>query len=296
MINVHLGLTYACNMRCKHCYAKEKIHDYQVLHGKKLLNILEQLGTFYITYTMGETLLWKGFPQFAQMAKERGFYQILLSNGSTITDEHVVQNLVDLGIKKVGISIDSSDPCKHDENRGYPGAYKKACEAIQRLSRHPEIWTQVAMAIDSNNMCEIPEVIRQMKAIGAKSFSFLWMRTNGRIKPIENYEAYEQVMCWLIKKKDHDGLDVNVHDFRLNSLVKRMYEAQEISAHTKDEFLNMNACHALNELILIDPIGDMYMCNFEQKPFANVYTASLDQLASFKVKDLPLCGGNHDSL
>lgn len=73
MINAHLGLTYACNMNCKHCYVKEKEKKGIRFNQEVLLNRLQELGTFYITYTMGETLLWPDFPRFAIDAKERGF-------------------------------------------------------------------------------------------------------------------------------------------------------------------------------------------------------------------------------
>lgn len=56
MINAHVGLTYACNMNCEHCYVKEKKHKAVKTNSDILLNRLEYLGTFYITYTMGETL------------------------------------------------------------------------------------------------------------------------------------------------------------------------------------------------------------------------------------------------
>lgn len=289
MVNAHLGLTYACNMSCKHCYVKEKKHNEVLVNQDVLLEKLEQFGTFYITYTMGETLLWKEFAEFAEKAKSKGFYQILLSNGSTIQSDDMVNNLVDMGIKKVGISIDSSDENIHDSNRNYSGAYKLACNAISLLSKQSNIWTQVTVTIGNHNLDDVIRIIENMVKLGVKSFSFLWMRGSNGIEPIENKKKYEKVMRTLILKKNNDGLDINVHDYRMNPLIDKMYESGEISLDTKEDFLNMNTCHALSELVLIDPSGDMYACNFSKKPFANVYSTPLEKIAMFSCKDKPLC-------
>lgn len=291
MINAHLGLTYACNMNCKHCYVKEKEKKGIRFNQEVLLNRLQELGTFYITYTMGETLLWPDFPRFAIDAKERGFYQILLSNGSTIQSRNTVDSLKQYGINKVGVSIDSSIASVHDENRRFPGAYQKACYALELLLKEPKILTQVAMTISSNNISEVPFVLQQLKEIGVNSFSFLWLRHNGEIAPIENAAEYQRIMRFLIQERDKNGININVHDFRVNKILHDMYNSGEIGLSTMTDMENMNSCHAFYELVLIDPSGDMYECNFAKQAFANIYDTSIEEIAKHGINQMPLCGG-----
>lgn len=291
MINAHVGLTYACNMNCEHCYVKGKKHKAVKTNSDILLNRLEHLGTFYITYTMGETLLWSGFYDFARKANKKGFYQILLSNGSTIQSEEVVRRLTAAGIKKVGISIDSSEPSKHDKNRNFSGAYQLANNAIRLLAAEPQIWLQVAMTIGNHNLCEVPLVIENMKMLGVTSFSFLWLRENGTIAPIDNIYQYEEIMKMLILMHNTGSVDINVHDYRMNYIVNSLYTDGQITQETRQDFLNMNSCHALSDLILVDPSGDMYACNFADKPFANIYTSGLEEIAEYRLLTQPLCGG-----
>lgn len=291
MINAHVGLTYACNMNCEHCYVKGKKHKAVKTNSDILLNRLEHLGTFYITYTMGETLLWSGFYDFARKANKKGFYQILLSNGSTIQSEEVVRRLTAAGIKKVGISIDSSEPSKHDKNRNFSGAYQLANNAIRLLAAEPQVWLQVAMTIGNHNLCEVPLVIENMKMLGVTSFSFLWLRENGTIAPIDNIYQYEEIMKMLILMHNTGAVDINVHDYRMNYIVNSLYTDGQITQETRQDFLNMNSCHALSDLILVDPSGDMYACNFADKPFANIYTSELEEIAEYQLLTQPLCGG-----
>lgn len=201
----------------------------------------------------------------------------------------MVDKLVDMGIKKVGISIDSSCENIHDSNRNYFGAYKLACNSISLLSKESSIWTQVTVTIGNHNLDDVINIIDKMEKLGVKSFSFLWMRGAKGIEPIEDKLKYEKVMKFLIMKKNEGVLDINVHDHRMNSLVYKMYESGEISLQTKEDLLNMNSCHALSELILIDPSGDMYVCNFAKRPFANIYSSSLEKIARCSCEAKPIC-------
>ena len=37
----HLGLSYACNMRCKHCFVRHKKEDYVIQHYKEIIDKLK---------------------------------------------------------------------------------------------------------------------------------------------------------------------------------------------------------------------------------------------------------------
>lgn len=56
---LHLGLTAACNLNCKHCFIKEK--DSKELSFEKaiaFIDVLEKQGLTHIYYTYGEPLLY----------------------------------------------------------------------------------------------------------------------------------------------------------------------------------------------------------------------------------------------
>lgn len=284
MINAHIGLTYKCNMNCVHCYAnkqEKQIESITTNSFNELLNKLEKLGTFYITYTMGEPLLFNNFFECAKMAKDRHFYQILLSNGSTIQDENVIQKLVSCGIKRVGISLDSANPQKHDSNRRYDGAYAKAVSAIRLLCKSNEIQTQILTTISNNNLTEIEPIIELGKKLGVKEYSFLWQRDNGILSPISNLSLYTEKMTFLINEAEKGEISIKIHDPRVDAIVKKLHKNKSISTKTYEDFLNMNVCHAFDELLLIDPAGNVFACNFCPDPFCNIYESDLKDVISF---------------
>lgn len=291
MISAHIGLSYICNMNCRHCYIHEKMGYSKVVDSDLLLTKLEQLGVFSITYTMGETILYSGFETFAAEAKRRGFYQILLSNGSTIKDQDMIDKLWELGIRKTGISIDSIDPHRHDENRRYEGAYESAHKALRLIAKDGRIQGQVAMAIDSDNITEMQDVIEEFTKIGITSFSFLWKRVQGKVVEIADREVYRREMRNLFLRKEKQGIDINIHDARANEIIRQMAKEGEITWETKEDLLNMNVCHAFHELVLISPEGEVYPCNFSEASVMNIYKDPLEKIVEYQLPANSLCGG-----
>lgn len=281
MISVHLGLSYKCNMNCNHCYVKEKEKTGNSFHPDQfdyLLLKLKQLGAFSITYTMGEVLLYPHFLQFAGKAHELSFYQILLSNGSLLQTSEDIKQLVDVGIKRVGISIDNSCENIHDKNRSYVGAYKKALRAISLLSAYPGIDVQILSTISNENLRDVDHILQLGSDMNVKNFSFLWIRKDGMIVPVTDYDLYSKTMQRLIEAHAKRQYHIHIHDYRVNQILEEMYQNGSINNEIYRELLSMNHCHSSEEMVLITPSGDMFSCNFAQKPFANIFTDDLETI------------------
>lgn len=130
---LHLGLTAACNLNCKHCFIKEK--ESKELSFEKaiaFIDVLEKQGLTHIYYTYGEPLLYHRLFEFSKNIRLKGIYQVLMTNGTQINYE-VAQKIAASGINRVMISIDSSIEKKHDMNRGKQGSFGLAVQAIQLL-------------------------------------------------------------------------------------------------------------------------------------------------------------------
>lgn len=282
MISVHLGLSYRCNMNCSHCYVKEKEKAGKVIPPEKhdeLLQKLKRLGSFSITYTMGESLLDPNFFVFAQKAKEAQLYQILLSNGSLLETASDVQKLIDHGIKKVGISLDSSKRSAHDNNRHYEGAFDKALHAIALLADRPEIDMRILSTISETNCKEIYQILELGHSLNVTDYSFLWLRKAGSLAPVSDQATYQKAMTDLIMEHASGRSRIALHDHRVNPIAKRLFEDGTINESVYREILDMNHCHASEEMVMISPSGDMFSCNFSQRPFANIFS---DDMATIK--------------
>ena len=100
---LHLGLTAACNLNCKHCFIKEK--DSKELSFEKaiaFIDVLEKQGLTHIYYTYGEPLLYHRLFEFSKNIRLKGIYQVLMTNGTQINYE-VAQKIATSGINRVMI-------------------------------------------------------------------------------------------------------------------------------------------------------------------------------------------------
>ena len=65
-------------------------------------------------------------------AKLHGLPVALATNG-TLVDQPMAKRIAAAGVHRVSISIDGSNAETHDNLRGIPGSFKKACAALRRL-------------------------------------------------------------------------------------------------------------------------------------------------------------------
>jgi len=127
-ILVQLGLTYRCNLRCAHCYAlyKRDKNEFTLDELRALADELVRAGSAAVVYSHGENMIRRDFHAAATIFRERGFYQTLMLNGFFVREPADAERLIDAGINRTMVSIDSSDPEVHDRVRGQAGAFDRA--------------------------------------------------------------------------------------------------------------------------------------------------------------------------
>lgn len=169
---LHLGLTAACNLNCKHCFIKEK--ESKELSFEKaiaFIDVLEKQGLTHIYYTYGEPLLYHRLFEFSKNIRLKGIYQVLMTNGTQINYE-VAQKIAASGINRVMISIDSSIEKKHDMNRGKQGSFGLAVQAIQLL-KEQKVNVGIASTITKQNYLELAAIEKLAQKIKFSISAFL---------------------------------------------------------------------------------------------------------------------------
>lgn len=267
MINVlHLGLSYACNMRCKHCFVKKQTDFLSTNIIKKVLNTLvDEFGLFIVYYTYGEPLLATNFYEVAEYADKLGLVQILMSNGSLIT-ENEIEKIKNANISQVYISLDSASPNHHDCNRGVIGSYQQAVRAIELLT-NAGVNVGIATTLRQSNLAELDEIYNIAVNCNVPVFSLLRERTHGQILPLDNVQSYYD----FIEKQLTTNAQCNLllHDPTIIPFVDELYESGKISLCVRDKYITMNSCH-YNTTLAITPSGDVSHCNLCSVNLGNV--------------------------
>lgn len=268
MINtVHIGLSYNCNLKCKHCFVDVKNDKMSISDCLDVIDILLQEGLFVAVYTYGEPLLWPSFFDLVKSVKKRNIIQVLMTNG-TLIDDNIAIQLKASGINMVYVSIDSCSEEKHDKNRGMLGTFKKAINAIEQLNKIG-IKTGVATTVTLDNCNELEEIYNYFTKYEIQEISFLRERKDGCVTEFETQSYYD----FFKKHIDEIGKKIIFHDANLNRIVCEKYNEGIISKEKKDLLLEMNRCKNCNTLCVY-PNGDISKCNFSNKLSFNYFTGN----------------------
>ena len=163
-------ITYACNLRCKHCYAtagKALNDELNTEEALEVVDKLDKLGVTIIAFSGGEPLIRKDFFEIAEYASGKGIYVAVASNG-TLIDEKMARRLKEAGIGYVQISLDGMRGT-HDKFRGVRGAFDKTVQGIKNCVKE-NLFVNVSMTVTKLNYSEVKDVINLCERLGVNWF------------------------------------------------------------------------------------------------------------------------------
>jgi MoaA/NifB/PqqE/SkfB family radical SAM enzyme len=157
---VSWNLTQRCNLFCAHCYisAAPGASVADELSTDECRRVMADIarvnpGTFLIL-TGGEPLLRGDIFELAAEGREHGFTVVLGTNGVLLRPRQA-RLMKSHGIQGASLSIDSTDPARHDEFRHLPGSWRGAVRATEAL-RAEDIDFSLHMSVTDWNVGEIP--------------------------------------------------------------------------------------------------------------------------------------------
>jgi radical SAM protein with 4Fe4S-binding SPASM domain len=207
-------VTYACNLRCKHCYAnagRPLPDELSTEEAKRVIDTFDKAGVVAIAWSGGEPIVRPDIYELSRYAYEKGIYVAMATNG-TLINENTAQKLWDSGVRFLQISLDGANPRTHDEFRGVDGAWKRATNAIKIASKIG-FFVNVAMTATKDNWREIPSVIDLSEKLGAKWFMMYNFIPTGRGIFIEDWDLSPDEREELLKmlyRELRSGRKINV--------------------------------------------------------------------------------------
>ncbi|MFT4603941.1 MAG: radical SAM protein with 4Fe4S-binding SPASM domain [Rhodothermales bacterium] len=186
---VSWNLTKKCNLACPHCYMEAGDKAEVELTTEQCLTLVDEmktLGTEMLILTGGEPLLRRDIFDIARHASSQGMWVVMGTNGVLVND-HVAKKMVECGVKGVGISIDSVDPCKHNEFRGGPDAWKYSVRALE-ICRNHNLEVLVQSTVMQDNLEEVADLMTFARDKGAWSFNLYYLVETGRGKQMAEQE------------------------------------------------------------------------------------------------------------
>ena len=206
-------VTYACNLKCKHCYAnagKPLPDELTTEEAKRVIECFAKAGVVAIAWSGGEPMVRPDIYELSRYAYERGMYVAMATNG-TLINEHTADKLWESGVRFLQISLDAATPEKHDEFRGVPGAWERTIEGI-KVAVKKGFFVNVAMTGVKTNKDEIPQVIELCRKLGVRWFMLYNFVPTGRGVFIDEYDLSpterEEILKMLWRENKKGGLGV----------------------------------------------------------------------------------------
>jgi len=275
-----LELTAHCNLSCSHCFKVSE--NRPELTYDEITDVLDQLaalGTFVVGYSGGEVFCRPDLFDILTYARQKGFLQVLLTNGTLITPESA-SFLQKIKPRDVEISLLGARPETHDGITGVRGSFEKTVAAIKLLVEK-NIYVITKTVLMKSNVYECDRIKALSRKLGAhpRFGTGILPRFDGSTQP------QEQKITWEDRK--HFLEDVVLD----KSFLMRV----------KDDEKDFLVCKAGKCFACISPYGDVCPCvllpiklgNIREKSFRKIWydpdNAVLKELRGLKSSDLEQC-------
>lgn len=177
-------VTYACNLRCKHCYAtagKALKDELTTEEAIETIDALNRLGVPIIAFSGGEPLIRKDIFELTKYASEKGIYVAVATNGTLITEE-MAKKLKESGVSYLQISLDGTKET-HESFRGIKGVFEKTIQGIKNAVKQG-FFVNVSMTVTRFNYRDVPKVIDICEELGVNWFMHYNFIPTGRGREI----------------------------------------------------------------------------------------------------------------
>ena len=248
---VTLALTYACQLSCTHCSAKDRRSGKEgesPLSPSRLAELIEEIeacGAVNIHFTGGDPLLSRRLWEMADLIGPKRFILSLVTNGLLLPKKAAA--LRRAGFDLVIVSIDSADPETHDRIRGFPGLHRRAWDGVDEAVA-TGLQVMVAMVATPRNLDD-GDLDRMIETCRRRAI------------PLQILPARKMGM-WQGEKEVELSPRQKARYFELVRRPGVRWDGQS-------SYLSPR-CLAARERLYIDTEGDVFPCDFCARSFGNI--------------------------
>lgn len=201
------NITWSCNIKCDHCiYSCGPSKGDSELDKETVFEFFEELaqrGVNLVAFSGGEPFSVDYFIDLLQKLTDLGMHAKINTNGTLITED-VANQLDDLNVFGVRVSIDGPNAELHDRRRGQ-GNFERSMEGLEHL-QETNIPVSIATTVTSETYEYADQFMELSECVCAEWHHFFPVATKGRAKEQPNLMlSSEQVETFETDFKDHDA-------------------------------------------------------------------------------------------
>lgn len=285
IVNLQFELSSRCNERCIHCYIpnEKKNHgeDMSSTKVKQLIDEYVEMGGIHVTFSGGEAFLHKELIDLVRYCRERDLKVSILSNLIAVTDKQI-EELKELNISLIQVSLYSMDPKKHDFITTIKGSLERTKRVIEKLVA-ADIPVQISCPIMKANQDGYEQVLEYAKSLKIKAECdyIIMAQSDLNTQNLANRLSLEETEKLLrtIIEKDIDYREITLQQLPVSDRIRFDLE----------NYLKEPVCGVGYDNCCISANGDVYPCSgWGGYVIGNVNEQSLREiwLNSTKAKEL----------
>lgn len=164
-------VTNRCNMQCSFCdfwpNGVPLREELALADFQRIASEMAEIGCFLVSIEGGEPFVRPDLVEIVRTFAAR-HVPLLYTNGWYV-DAARAQALFAAGLTQVGVSIDFPDARRHDAKRRWPGAFDKACRAIElfrEAAPHGGKQVHVMSVLMKDNQDDLEPLLQLSKSLG----------------------------------------------------------------------------------------------------------------------------------
>ncbi len=267
---VYLGITSKCNFHCKHCYLtpEQKNKDMPFERIRALLDECCAEGIFKIVYTHGEIFLHPKWVEVLEHGYKNHLVQNILTNGSLITPQ-ICEQIEKNKIKKVILSLDSTNQELHNKNRNNPHAWEGLWRGVECLQKYTTAQLSLNSVLSSWTIDELCKMVDIATSRNVFEIRFLPLHDDKIYFKGENYSALVKKFAELLDYTLSKKCIVSIHDPLFTAWLRQ-----------KGYNLPTDVCGAGNDFLSIHADGEVFPCNFLNLSLGNIYRQNMAEISA----------------
>jgi MoaA/NifB/PqqE/SkfB family radical SAM enzyme len=180
---ISFGITEACPLNCRHCYADcaagPKPGERGIAEWHGLADQVIEDGVIQIYIEGGEPLLKPGLVGLLAHCAERAM--VLLRTHATLVDAPMAARLLAAGIGRVLVDLMGADAATHDAATGTRGSFAASCAGLRHLAA-AGIATDVLVILTRQTAPQLNAILRLAASLGAERVGILRLYPLGRAR------------------------------------------------------------------------------------------------------------------
>jgi len=280
---IQIEVTGRCNMRCLYCRASNQpAQDMPIEQIIKTIRFARQFSPDYkeIIISGGEPFVRRDFNSILEQIRESGGEFVTLTTNGSLLKSHHLDTIERLAFPRFvfSVSVDSVNSQRHNDFRGYEGAFQKALSALCMVAERniPNVVVSMRSTILADQIGEMDRLTELACNLGCKRISFSDVRPAGR--------AIGRSDFWMTKEQKLDflrkiyNLKISFPDMNIttNDVLKCLLRGR--SDMGEDGELVFDGCGAAVITFNVKSDGTMTPCALLDIPMMNIFPLSIEEI------------------